>query len=87
MNIQDFDLTKFVEQEEIEYLVEDYQFDILELIDTVLGYLYTSQVAEKLSETSLIRHKMDEFMKFNSITKQSIQNVIDLAIKRHGEDN
>ena len=26
-------------------------------------------------------------MKFNSISKQSIQNVIDLAIKRHGEDN
>ena len=68
-------------------MVEDYQFDILELIDTILGYLYTSHVAEKLSESSLIRHKMDEFMKFNSITKHSIKNVIDLAIKRHGEDN
>jgi hypothetical protein len=26
-------------------------------------------------------------MKFNSITKESIKNVIDLAIEKHGEDN
>jgi hypothetical protein len=50
--------------------VDDYKFDILELIDTIIGYIYTSQVAEKLSESNLIRHKIDEFMKFNCIKKE-----------------
>lgn len=71
--VQDFDLSKFVEREDIEYLVDDYRFDILELADIIIGYLYTSQAALKLSESNLITHKIDEFMKFNSITKDSLK--------------
>jgi hypothetical protein len=54
-------------------LVQDYKFDILELIDIIISYLYTSVDAERLSEGNLIRHKIDEFLKFNSIKKQSIE--------------
>jgi len=43
--VEDFDLSQFKESEEIEYLVQDYRFDILELIDIIIAYLYTSDIA------------------------------------------
>lgn len=52
--MEDFDLSKFEGEEDIGYLVEDYNFDVLELIDTIIGYLYTSESARKLSEADPI---------------------------------
>lgn len=74
--VEDFDLSQFKESEEIEYLVQDYRFDILELIDIIIGYLYTSDIAQRLSEGDSIKHKIMEFIKFNGIKKDSIQAVV-----------
>jgi hypothetical protein len=65
--------------------VTDYQFDILELIDTIIAYLQSSPVAEKLSEGDPISLKINEFMKFNGIHKEHISNVVKLAAIRLGE--
>lgn len=68
--IEDFDLSKFDSAEDIEYLVSDYRFDILEQVDALIGFLLESETAEKLSEGDLIRNKINEFMKFNGIKKE-----------------
>lgn len=41
-NLHDFELNKFQTSEDIEYLVEDYKFDVLELVDIILAFLFTS---------------------------------------------
>ena len=87
--VEDFDLSKFEDSEEIEYLVQDHRFDILESIDIIIIFLSTSEAANKLSEGDSITNKINEFIKFNGIKKESLKQVIKLASIRYGdqEDN
>ena len=66
-------------------MVQDNQFDILELIDSIIGLVYTSQDAIRLSGSEPINQKINEFMKFNAIAKDSIKQVIRLTVIRQGE--
>lgn len=40
--IKDFDLSKFQEDEEIEYLAADYSFNTTQITDALIAFLHTS---------------------------------------------
>ena len=74
--VEDFDLSKFEESEEIGYLGQDYGFQVLEKADTIIGYLFTSERGRKLSEGDPIHEKIKEFMKFNGIKMEQVKEVL-----------
>jgi hypothetical protein len=47
--VAEFDLTKFDSAEDVQYLIDDYRFETLELVDFLLAFLSTSQAAATLS--------------------------------------
>ncbi|CDW73679.1 beta-catenin-like protein 1-like [Stylonychia lemnae] len=83
--IEEFDLSQFQQKEEIDYLVEDYQFNILEQVDFIIGFLISSKSAIQLSDADPIDHKINEFIKLNGIKKESLKEVLRLSLARQSD--
>ena len=56
-------------------------------MDFIIGFLFTSKVADKLSEGDSVRQKITEFMKFNGIRKESIHEVVRMGLVRAGDES
>ena len=55
------------------------------MIDIIIIFLQTSEAANKLSEGDSITNKINEFIKFNGIKRESLKQVIKLAQIRYGD--
>jgi hypothetical protein len=58
--IADFDLTQFRSEEETKILSEDFNFDLLAHASSILAYIATNDLAEKLAKTNLKSVVLDD---------------------------